>query len=94
MYIPRSSASSNGGYAGPKLKAAVAHLDRLAIEIIKRSDAHRFVILPRRWGVERTIAWLNRCRRPAKDWEGSIASFKAWLLIASIRQLTRRLARL
>ena len=47
---------ADGGYAGQKLEAAIAHLDRLAIEIIKRSDAHRFVILPRRWVVERTIA--------------------------------------
>ncbi len=40
---------ADGGYAGQKLEAAIAHLDRLAIEIIKRSDAQRFVILPRRW---------------------------------------------
>jgi len=85
---------ADGGYAGQKLEAAIAHLDRLAIEIIKRSDAHRFVILPRRWVVERTIAWLNRCRRLAKDWEASIASSEAWLLIASIRRMTRRIAKL
>lgn len=85
---------ADGGYAGQKLEAAIAHLDRLAIEIIKRSDAHRFVILPRRWVVERTIAWLNRCRRLAKDWEASIASSQAWLLIASIRRMTRRIAKL
>ncbi|MBJ6123532.1 IS5 family transposase [Sphingomonas sp. BT553] len=58
---------ADGGYAGPKLEAAIAHLDRLAIEIVRRSDVRRFVILPRRWVVERTIAWLNRCRRLAKD---------------------------
>jgi transposase len=54
-----------------------------AVETIKRSDAHRFVVLPRRWVIERTIAWLNRCRRLAKDWEATIASSEAWLLIAS-----------
>ena len=59
---------ADGGYAGPKLEAAIAHLDRLAIEIVRRSDARRFVILPRRWVVERTIALLNRCRRLARDW--------------------------
>ena len=73
---------------------AVAHLDQLAIEIIKRSDARRFVVLPRRWVVERTIAWLNRCRRLAKDWEASSASSEAWLVIASIRRMTRRIAKL
>lgn len=85
---------ADGGYAGPKLEAAIAHLDRLAIEIVRRSDVRRFVILPRRWVVERTIAWLNRCRRLAKDWEASTASSEAWLLIASIRRMTRRIAKI
>jgi putative transposase len=63
------------------------------IEIIKRSDAARgFEMLPRRWIVERTFAWLGRCRRLAKDWEKSIESATAWINIASIRLMTRRLA--
>jgi hypothetical protein len=67
---------------------------RWTIEIVKRSDtAKGFVVLPRRWGVERTFAWLNRCRRLAKDWERSIASSTAFAHIASIRMLTRRIAR-
>jgi transposase len=85
---------ADGGYAGPKLEAAIAHLDGLAIEIVRRSDARRFVILPRRWVVERTIAWLNRCRRLAKDWEVSIASSEAWMIVSSIRRMTRRIAKL
>ncbi|WP_267383533.1 transposase, partial [Sphingomonas sp. GC_Shp_2] len=71
---------ADGGYAGQKLEAAVAHIDRLTIEIIRRSDITGFVILPRRWVVERTLAWLNRCRRLAKDWEASIASSEAWMV--------------
>lgn len=56
------------------------------IEIIKRSDAAKgFVVLPRRWVVERTFTWLGRCRRLAKDWEKSIESATAWANIASIR---------
>ena len=63
------------------------------LEIIKRSDtAKGFVLLPRRWVVERTFAWLGRCRRLAKDWERSIESSTAWANIASIRMLTRRIA--
>ncbi|MFG6596296.1 transposase, partial [Sulfitobacter sp. 1A13368] len=50
-------------------------------------------VLPRRWVVERTFAWLNRCRRLSKDWEKSIASAEAWILIAHIRRVTRHLAR-
>lgn len=86
---------ADGGYAGEKLATAVAHIEALAIEIVKRSDqAKGFVILPRRWIVERTFAWLNRCRRLAKDWEASIASSQAWMLISSIRRMTRRIAKL
>ncbi len=61
----------------------------------KRSDtAKSFEILPRRWVVERTLAWLSRNRRLAKDFEQTIASATAWLFIASIQLFTRRIARL
>lgn len=84
---------ADGGYAGDKLKDALANMGNWNLEIIKRSDAAKgFVLLPRRWVVERTFAWLGRCRRLAKDWETSIASSTAWALIASIRMLTRRTA--
>jgi transposase len=55
-------------------------------------DTNGFVLLPRRWVVERTFAWLGRNRRLAKGWEKSIESAEAWLLIASIQLLTRRIA--
>jgi len=85
---------ADGGYAGEKLRTALAGLGRWTIEIIKRSDtAKGFEVLPRRWVVERTFAWLGRCRRLAKDFEQTIASASAWVLIAHIRILTRRLAR-
>lgn len=85
---------ADGGYQGPKLAAELAGLGRFTIEIVKRSNAAKgFELLPRRWVVERTFAWLGRCRRLAKDWERSIASAEAWLLVAHIRLLTRRLAR-
>ena len=84
---------ADGGYAGDKLKAALADQGRWTIEIITRSDtAKGFEVLPRRWVVERTFAWLGRCRRLAKDWEKTIASATAFLLIAHIRLLTRRIA--
>ena len=85
---------ADGGYAGPKLKNALAKLGQWTLEIIKRSDVGKgFKILPRRWVVERTFAWLGRNRRLAKDFEASIASAEAWLMIASIQLLVRRLAR-
>ena len=85
---------ADGGYAGEKLEEALAKVGGPAIEIVKRPDDTKgFVLVARRWVVERTLAWVNRCRRLAKDWEATIASSEAWLIIASIRQLSRRIAR-
>lgn len=85
---------ADGGYAGQKLRGALERIGEWTIEIIKRSDtASGFEVLPRRWVVERTFAWLGRCRRLAKDWEKTIASAEAWINVAHIRLTTRRLAR-
>ncbi len=85
---------ADGGYAGDKLRSALVGMGKWTIDIIKRyGEAKGFEVLPRRWVVERTFAWLGPCRRLAKDWERSIASSTAWALIASIRMLTRRTAR-
>ena len=85
---------ADGGYAGDKLRGDLAGMGRWVVEIITRSDtAKGFEILPRRWVVERTFAWLNRCRRLAKDFEATISSATAWTAMAHIRLLTRRLAR-
>ena len=60
---------ADGGYQGPLFRRAVAKImARVNVEIVKRSDhAKGFVVLPKRWVVERTFAWLGRCRRLAKD---------------------------
>jgi len=85
---------ADGGYAGPKLETALAQIGTWTLEIVKRSDAAKgFELLPRRWVVERTIAWLNRNRRLAKDFEASVESAVAWIFIASIKLLSRRVAR-
>jgi transposase len=85
---------ADGGYAGAKLREALRRMGRWKIEIIKRSDAAKgFEVLPRRWVVERTFAWLGRCRRLAKDFEATIPSAVAWVFVAHIRNLTRKLAR-
>ncbi len=85
---------ADGGYAGPKLRGALARIDEWTIQIVRRSDtAKGFEVLPRRWVVERTFAWLGRCRRLAKDREKSLASAEAWINISHIRLTTPRLAR-
>jgi transposase len=84
---------ADGGYAGDKLKGALENLGDWTIQIVKRSDAAKgFVLLPRRWVVERTFAWLNRNRRLAKDVEATIESATTWLYIASVKLMSRRLA--
>ncbi len=79
------------GHAGfqDALRSILKGLD---IEIVKRSDqARSFVVLPKRWVVERTFAWLGRCRRLAKDWECLNRNALAFLKLASIRLLLRKL---
>jgi transposase len=67
-------------------------LPQLETEIVKRSDrTNGFVVLPRRWVVERTFAWLNRCRRLTKDWENLNRNAPAFLRLASIRLMLRKL---
>src|SRR5918996_1760956 len=85
---------ADGGYAGDKLATALAGLGRWTLEIVKRPEtAEGFVVLPRRWVVERPFARLGRCRRLAKDFERSIESSAAWALVAHIRRLARLIAR-
>jgi transposase len=84
---------ADGGYQGPVFQSAVKDaMDSLNVEIVKRTDqAKGFVVLPKRWVVERTFAWLNRCRRLAKDWECLNRKARAYVLLASIRLTVRRL---
>ena len=84
---------ADGGYQGPVFRRAVTKImKQVNVEIIKRSDhAKGFVVLPRRWVVERTFAWLGRCRRLAKDWENLNRTALAFLRLASIRLMLRRL---
>ena len=84
---------ADGGYQGPIFEQAVARMMAATdVEIVKRYDAAKgFVVLPRRWVVERTFAWLNRCRRLAKDFENRTRTALAFLKLASIRHDTKTL---
>jgi transposase len=86
---------ADGGYQGPVFQSAMKSvMTQVDVEIVKRSDqAKGFVLLPKRWVVERTLAWLNRCRRLAKDWECLNRKARAFLLLASIRLMVRRVGR-
>ena len=83
---------ADAGYAG-KLIEWVWALTGWALEIVKRPrDSHHFQMLPRRWVVERTFAWLSRCRRLSKDYEALSDTTEAWVHIAMIHLMIRRLA--
>jgi putative transposase len=81
-------------YRGPKLLNAISDVGNWTIEVVTRTESvGSFKPEPRRWVIERTFAWFGRCRRLAKDFEKTIASAEAWIMMASIRVLSRRLAR-
>jgi transposase len=83
---------ADAGYQGPKFQQGLARVCReVNVEIVRRCDAGKFVVLPKRWIVERTIAWLNRCRRLSKDWECLNRNALAFLRWASVRLMLRRL---
>ena len=86
---------ADGGYRGPRFRQAVRKiLRKIRVEIVKRSDAVKgFAVLPKRWVVERTIGWLNRCRRLAKDWECLNKNALTFLRWASVRLMLRKLCK-
>jgi transposase len=82
---------ADAGYQGAKLATAVAKTGTWKIEIVKRNELHRFVVLPKRWIVERTLAWISRFRRLAKDFERHARKAVAFIRLAMIRLMLRRL---
>ena len=85
---------ADGGYNAWQVDVAAAKVPRLRLEIVKRSDDIKgFVVLPRRWVVERTFSWFGRNRRLAKDFENLAETFATFVTIASIQLALRRLTR-
>ena len=73
-------------------RSFVARTGTWELEIIRRCDRHRFVVLPKRWIVERTLAWISRCRRLARDYERHARKAAAFIRLAMIRLMLRRVA--
>ena len=86
----------DSGYTGDEAQRAAFEASRIAITVVKRTDRQirGVIVLPKRWVVERTFGWINRARRLAKDFEATVESSLAWLLVALAFLLMRRLARL
>ena len=84
---------ADAGYQGPKMAKTIAATGNWKIEIVKRTDPHRFVVLPKRWIVERTFAWISRNRRLARDDERYATSVAAFVRLAMIRLMLKRLTK-
>jgi transposase len=95
MFPSLARAIADGGYQGKATADEVRDLADIPLEIVKRSDKVKgFVVLPKRWIVERTFGWLGRCRRLAKDFENLSRSHAAFIILAMIRLMLRRIVRL
>jgi transposase len=84
---------ADAGYQGPRAALAAADTGSWTLEIVKRTEAHQFVVLPKRWIVERTFAWTTRYRRLARDFERYAHTVAAFFRLAMIRLMLRRLIR-
>jgi transposase len=83
---------ADGGYQGPKAANVAAQTGTWIIDIVKRLDtAIGFEVVPKRWIVERTLAWISRCRRLARDFERYSRTVAAFIRLAMIRIMLRRL---
>ena len=85
----------DSGYQGDEAQTAAYEASRISITVVKRTDTtvKGFIVLPKRWVVERTLGWINRARRLSKDFEATIESSLAWLQLALAFLLMRRIAR-
>lgn len=84
---------ADAGYQGPRVALAVRSTGSWIIEIVKRNELHNFVVVPKRWIVERTLAWISRNRRLCRDFERYAQTVAAFVRLAMIRIMLRRLTR-
>src|SRR5208337_2269766 len=93
--VPVTMSFVDSGYQGDEAQRAAYEASRITITVVKRTDTtvKGFIVLPKRWVVERTLGWINRARRLSKDFEATIESSLAWLQLALAFLLMRRIAR-
>jgi transposase len=84
---------ADAGYDGKAFANWIYAVARISVHIVKRTEAHAFKVLPRRWVVERSLAWLMRYRRLARDYERRPEHHEAMVYWATVWIMTRRLAR-
>jgi transposase len=80
----------DGGYTGEPFAEAIKELIGANVEVVKRSELHTFKVIPKRWVVERSFAWLEKCRRLWKNCEKKLSTSLAMVQLAFIRLLIVR----
>jgi len=80
----------DGGYSGKNFAGAIKKIIRAEVEVVKRGDLHKFVVIPKRWVVERSFAWLEKCRRLWKNCEKKLSTSRQMIMLAFISLLMRR----
>ena len=80
----------DGGYSGENFAAAIKEILGATVEIVKRNELHKFAVIPKRWVVERSFAWLEKCRRLWKNCERKLSSSLAMTQLAFVRLLVKR----
>ncbi len=84
---------ADAGYQGPKMATTIAATGCWTMDIVRRCDLHRFVVLPKRWIVERSFAWISRNRRLTRDFERYARTVAAFVRLAMIRIMLKRLTK-
>lgn len=84
---------ADAGYQGPRVACAARSSGSWIVEIVKRNELHNFVVVPKRWIVERTLAWISRNRRLCRDFERYARIAAAFIRLAMIKIMLRRLTR-
>ncbi len=80
----------DGGYSGKKFAQKIKRILGAEVEVVKRSELHTFKVIPKRWVVERSFAWLEKCRRLWKNCERKLETSRQMIILAFISLLMRR----
>jgi transposase len=80
----------DGGYTGEKFAKEIEHLIKAEVEVVKRSELHTFKVIPKRWVVERSFAWLEKCRRLWKNCERKLSTSRQMIILCFVSLLMRR----
>lgn len=81
----------DGGYSGEKFAHTIKKIIGATVEVVKRNELHTFQVIPKRWVVERSFAWLEKCRRLWKNCERKLSTSRQMIILAFISLLSRRM---